>query len=325
MSRLQWGIPETSPAYLTYRTKFQSDPPYLVMVQLRRERPEYPSGPSLYSIELTFAQRESAEKPSTYGPGVHFGHYEKYTLKDGLDFAENWFFNDVLSPMEQLSVDLKSNPFRLKFRYADPRGGATHEAFHGDHTISLRLEPYWVDPKTLRARLTLLQSSRQSDVRAIETLRAQTGQTFKTNEEAFEFASNWFADRFLSPMELMSEDLAKLNPDFRLPFQKGAYSFYYEAKHKNHLVSAWVERLSDGYQLYKSEAITFSSDGQLSVRTAGPADLKFSTLPDALNHVSNWYANTYLSPMELLGLGLTSKENPRKPKYVPTRMSRGSR
>jgi hypothetical protein len=67
--------------------------------------------------------------------------------------------------------------------------------------------------------------------------------------------------------------------------------------------------------------MTFSSEGQLSSRTEVPAGLDFHTLQDALDHVSHWYADTYLSPMDLLGLGLTAKENPRKPKYVPTRMS----
>ncbi len=196
-----------------------------------------------------------------------------------------------------------------------------HEAMCGFDLIDVGLDTIH-DRKTTTVD-SILVSINGEPSRSIRHLLVNYD--FSSVANALNAVENLYFELYPSPMSLLSIALSKPNPDFRLPFKQGAFSFYYEAKYKNHLVSVWVETRSDCLKLHRSEVMTFSREGQLSSRTEGPAGLDFHTLQDALDYVSHWYADTYLSPMDLLGLGLSVKDNPRKPKYVPTRLSRGSR
>jgi hypothetical protein len=262
----------------------------------------------------------------THGPTGGRFHSEQ----DAFDFVSDWYAEKFLSPMEMLATGLsddsdtaKSNPEESERLLHWALDGGTskidfYRSWHNGKTIVVGVEGRRQSvPHYITSFLVIPDERRFDGRRHVSHQGPVRTQEFKNPQEALDFAEQWFIDNCLSPMELMSLAMkanpmrAKQNPDFRLPFKQGAFSFYYEAKHKNHLVSAWVETRSDCLNLHRSEVMTFSSEGQLSSRTEVPAGLDFHTLQDALDHVSHWYADTYLSPMDLLGLGLTANENPR--------------
>jgi len=264
----------------------------------------------------------------------HQGPIRTQEFKDpqeALDFAEQWFIDTCLSPMELMSLAMKakenpqvyweelaSNPYDVALWTKARRNPELNWEIHGgDWQTDLHLATY----KQLRLEVSLKKQPVQI-VRAhvVDTMSwtikaAYPDKTahFFTVKDALNAVEQWFFDHFVSPMALLGRAMSKPNPSFRLPFKKGAYAFYFETKHKNNWISAWVEAQPPSFKLHRSEVITFSSDGQRCVTQEGPADMKFPTREAALDHVSNWYADTYLSPMDLLGLGLTAKENPRNP------------
>jgi hypothetical protein len=128
------------------------------------------------------------------------------TEKEALKFCENWITAQYETPMEIFTRSLtRTNPFKLNFHYPSQMSWFGDVAEHGTHEIRVQIDPFWVDSMTKYAKLIEVHVSDVSTGKLLAKI--QFNKTFKTREEALDHISAWYAEQFLSPMELLASGL----------------------------------------------------------------------------------------------------------------------
>lgn len=269
------------------------------------------------------------------GPNVQDVGPSRYTkqkqtfpsITDALLFAENWIIDKYGTPMDLLVSGLaQPNPFRLNFQ---PGGNWTDVAKHGKYEICLRIGSVYIKypaPETelmlLRSAIFELGESQRIWTGAMSSPWRQLDETppriaAQTKEEILDAVSAWFADRYLSPMDMLVGDLqsnpryVRSNP-FRLNFHypSEVSSFTDVAERGNHEIRVQIDPYWDNKFTVHALLVTVQVNDRparkiLDKKYFGTV---FKTRQEALDRVSDWYAESFLSPMDLLAEDL--KSNP---------------